>query len=1077
MKVRKRLLVILMMALAMVAATAGMAYAADPISHTPDHNSSDCPRYVTTDSAQSVYMECWTSECEYWSGFNIGLSVDDIVYNGSTHAATKNYGGRTGISFGTIYYEGRNGTSYGSTTAPKAVGDYKAYADVSIRGEGGGWRVWTDFSITPRTINVQWGSTTEFTYNGQEQAPSVSIPTDAVMSGDQVSVAATGESEVGTHTATAVLSGRDADNYVISEGTLNKEFKITPKAVRIVFDPRVLTYNGDVQTPEATVNQEDLVSGDSCDVTQIETFSDATCETPAESKDVGVYYAKATALSSDNYVINPDYDKTSFEIVPAEVSIKFADNSFVYDGEIHQPTVEIIGVFSGDDCEPDVQITGSKTSKVEDEDKDVAIHAGTYNAVVERDDTVDPPTTGLIGKQAKNYKLKKSKYSYQFKIEPKEVELLWYQYKYDKYGELVNGTADPEKGEVQDGAYILVPVEEGLPKLVFNGKKQTPKAGIIPEELETPVDTKTLDTCEVTVEGDNNAVEVETYTVRDINFSNPDYTRDQKGTKYEIVPRPVKLRWYVGDSAAPDAEIPFAGDEDKPSMSVTYNGEEQEPIAEVTNLQTSNRGETFDCDVTVGCTSMKHWENDGHHTGYPEDIDTDRQYIDAGIYEIYTAELSDPYNYSLCLLDPETNTITDKKVAHWEVTHKIDQYQVGALVWTGLKKTYNACWQEPSVKMDDENLQGPDKQQECTVIAYLMVEDGEDLIPPINAGTYGFEAGKLSYEGDVNRSMNYKIGEGTSPLFNEMVIAKAPLTVTAIDRYILYGDKPNNAGVFYTGLKNGKSIPEYAKKYDLGETPFNTDMVNGKPDKYKNNEGETVPVVNGTIKYTYTYAQYGKPGKYKINISGLSADNYDINYKSGTLTVNDKFTALVAKAKAGSKKGTLYWNGVTGAAKYDIYYAHCNTKKKTYTPKYYKTVGGNKTSTKIKKLKKRNFYKFYVVALDSSGKQIAQSELSHFCTGNVSGKYTNPKSIKASATNVTVSKGGTFKLSAKVKKVKKGKKLVNGIHTSKIRYKSEVPAVATVTPDGTITGVGTGWCRLYVLAANGIWQTVEVNVQ
>ncbi len=72
-------------------------------------------------------------------------------------------------------------------------------------------------------------------------------------------------------------------------------------------------------------------------------------------------------------------------------------------------------------------------------------------------------------------------------------------------------------------------------------------------------------------------------------------------------------------------------------------------------------------------------------------------------------------------------------------------------------------------------------------------------------------------------------------------------------------------------------------------------------------------------------------------------------------------------------------------------------------------------------------------------------------------------------------KGGTFKIKAKVKKVKKGKKLCN--HTRLLRYTSSNPSVATVSKSGVIKGVKAGKCTVYVQTVNGIWKTVSVSVK
>lgn len=85
-----------------------------------------------------------------------------------------------------------------------------------------------------------------------------------------------------------------------------------------------------------------------------------------------------------------------------------------------------------------------------------------------------------------------------------------------------------------------------------------------------------------------------------------------------------------------------------------------------------------------------------------------------------------------------------------------------------------------------------------------------------------------------------------------LIINKAPLIVTANNHTITYGQAPANNGWTASGFKNN----------------------------------DTQSVVTGTAAYTYTYEQYGNVGSYAINISGLTAKNYDITFAPGTLTVS-----------------------------------------------------------------------------------------------------------------------------------------------------------------------------------------------
>lgn len=84
-----------------------------------------------------------------------------------------------------------------------------------------------------------------------------------------------------------------------------------------------------------------------------------------------------------------------------------------------------------------------------------------------------------------------------------------------------------------------------------------------------------------------------------------------------------------------------------------------------------------------------------------------------------------------------------------------------------------------------------------------------------------------------------------------LVVNKASLTITANDHTITYGQAPANGGYTASGFV----------------------------------KSEDDSVLTGTPVYTCTYQQFGKAGEYAISVSGLSAENYDITFVSGKLTV------------------------------------------------------------------------------------------------------------------------------------------------------------------------------------------------
>ena len=94
-------------------------------------------------------------------------------------------------------------------------------------------------------------------------------------------------------------------------------------------------------------------------------------------------------------------------------------------------------------------------------------------------------------------------------------------------------------------------------------------------------------------------------------------------------------------------------------------------------------------------------------------------------------------------------------------------------------------------------------------------------------------------------------------------INQAPLTVTAKDHTVTYGDAPANNGVTYTGFVGS----------------------------------DTESVIIGDISYTYGYEQYGNVGEYTIIPAGVTAGNYKITFIPGKLTVEKKVVDVTAEAK------------------------------------------------------------------------------------------------------------------------------------------------------------------------------------
>ena len=152
---------------------------------------------------------------------------------------------------------------------------------------------------------------------------------------------------------------------------------------------------------------------------------------------------------------------------------------------------------------------------------------------------------------------------------------------------------------------------------------------------------------------------------------------------------------------------------------------------------------------------------------------------------------------------------------------------------------------------------------------YSCDADGnnEAEIPGAAASSYEIPAGKTAgtTEYYLCKVTGTRIDNGLSAVTAsaavKVTVGKKAVTVKAKNKTITYGDAPANDGVTYAG--------------------------------FVNNETETV--LGGTLAYDYSYAQFGNVGSYTITPKGLTADNYEITYADGALTINPLVVSVTAK--------------------------------------------------------------------------------------------------------------------------------------------------------------------------------------
>ena len=116
-------------------------------------------------------------------------------------------------------------------------------------------------TVSPLPVELEWSTPTEFTYDGQEKTVTATIKN--VVGSDSVTLTYTDNSKTnkGTYTATAALTGDDADNYTL-DGVENASLTwhiagVSIDTATVTLAPSTATYDSSAKTPSVTVKLGD----------------------------------------------------------------------------------------------------------------------------------------------------------------------------------------------------------------------------------------------------------------------------------------------------------------------------------------------------------------------------------------------------------------------------------------------------------------------------------------------------------------------------------------------------------------------------------------------------------------------------------------------------------------------------------------------------------------------------------------------------------------------------------------------------------------------------------------------------
>ena len=722
--------------------------------------------------------------------------------------------------------------------------------------------------ITAKTLTITAEAKSK-TYG--EADPSLTYTSSGLIGEDAITGSlsrAEGEN-VGTYAITqGTLSA--GDNYTISYTGAN--LTIGQAALTVTAKAKTITY-GDAPANDG-VTYSGFVSSESESVLGGElsyTYS------YSQFGNVGSYTIKPSGLSSSNYSIS--YVAGPLTVNEREVTLSWSNTNLTYNRLGQKPTATAGNLVNGDVI--GVTVTGDRT-------------------VVGTDYTAT--ATALTGDKSGNYKLPSST-TQTFNIGKKAVTISGItasNKEYDGNTSATISTTNAVFGGIEGGDALTVSTT-GTFADANVGTGKTVNLGTL------TLGGTSIDNYELAETG-NQATATADITAKSLTITAEAKSKTYGGTDPELTYTSSGL---IGEDAMTGSLSRDAG-EDVGTYAIT-----QGTLSAGDNYTISYTG----ANLTIGQAALTVTANAKTITYGDEPTNNGVTYtgfVNSETSAVLGGELAYTYNYTQYGDTGNTYTITPSgltsgnyEISFADGTLTVVQKEVG-LEWTNTSFTYNGSEQVPTatatglVNSDEIGVTVTGGQTNAgasyTATASELTGDkkGNYKLPSANTTTFSIATATITditvsgynsaYDGTAHSisasvpegsTIKYGTAEGTydldeTPTYTSVgnytvyyqitmdnyttvtgsatvKITKAALTVTANAKTITYGDEPTNDGVEYSGFVNS----------------------------------ETSEVLGGELSYAYDYEQYDDVGSsYTITPSGLTADNYEITFATGTLTVN-----------------------------------------------------------------------------------------------------------------------------------------------------------------------------------------------
>ena len=769
-----------------------------------------------TDGSEDVQTLTWTIAPNEGDLTLTPVSDDSITYNGKEQKPeyTVTSGGKT-LTAGTDYTLSYSNNIDAGTATVTATG----------KGNYAGATGSAKFTIAKAAVALTWSGADTRTYDGK--ASNVTASVTNKIGNDDVTVTVTGGDAVnaGTYTATATgLAGAKAKNYQLPEEGLTQSYTINRAALTIAsVAVEGKTYDGTTDAKVASVtfsglqNGEELVSG--TDYTVAGVFDEAD----VGERTVTVTVTMRDTAKAKNYQLEKTTATATTTITPVQTTLELTAKDAVYTGSAYDAK-NISKVSNVNDAPVYTYYAdnnGEKGAKLDG----APVNAGTYwvegyiaasgnNSAVTSDavqfQITKAPLTATAENKSATYGDTAPAYTVRYagfvnnETESVVTGLITFDCAYAAGSDAGEYAITP-KGATADN-YAITFVEGKLTvgkltaALAWNDYAERTYDGKASNVTASVTNKIGSDDVTVTVTG-GTAVNAGTYIATATGLAG------DKAKNYQLPETGLSQEYTINRAALTIASVAVEGK--------TYDGTTDAKVTSVTFSGLQNGEELVSgTDYTVAGVFAE--ANIGMRTA---------------TVTVTMKDTAKARNYQL-----EKTTAT--------ATATITPVQT-TLSLTAKDAVYTGS------AYDAKNISKVSNVNDAPVYTYYADNNGEKGAKldgaPVNAGTYWVE-------GYIAASGNNSAVTSAAVKFQ---ITKAPLTATAEDQSVIYGEEAPNYTVRYTGFV-------------------------GK---------DNATVVSG-IETDCAYTAGSGAGEYAITPKGATAANYAITFVEGKLTVGKRTAAL-----------------------------------------------------------------------------------------------------------------------------------------------------------------------------------------